>query len=53
MYGNAQDGEQHCTEIRQKALSDNRYNQNWEYEFIDDRRSSSEYQNIISLVCGD
>ncbi|BCL35888.1 glycosyltransferase [Nostoc sp. MS1] len=41
MYGNFADKHERCQELINEALVNNKHNQKWEYEFIDDRRTSS------------
>ncbi|MGD2179757.1 glycosyltransferase [Lusitaniella coriacea] len=48
LYGDPQEREQRCTELLDKALLNNLYNQPWEYEFIDDRRDAEEYR--VSII---
>jgi glycosyltransferase involved in cell wall biosynthesis len=44
-------GEEDCTAILEQALADNKQKQNWEYEFVDDRRELPVYRAsvIVSL----
>ncbi|AUS99233.1 family 2 glycosyl transferase [Nostoc sp. CENA543] len=48
MYGNSPDQHERCQAIINQALADNKFNQKWEYEFLDDRRTSSSYR--VSII---
>jgi glycosyltransferase involved in cell wall biosynthesis len=51
MYGNFSDQEERCATFLEQRLADNKHNQSWEYEFVDDRRDQSTYRAsvIVSL----
>lgn len=51
MYGNSKDQEERCTVFLEQRLADNKHNQVWDYEFIEDRREQPTYQAsvIVSL----
>ncbi|MCF4967328.1 glycosyltransferase [Nostoc sp. CMAA1605] len=48
MYGNFPDQYERCQAMINQALADNKFNQKWEYEFLDDRRTSSSYR--VSII---
>ncbi|HLO85279.1 MAG TPA: glycosyltransferase [Nostocaceae cyanobacterium] len=48
MYSQSPDQRQLCRAIIDQALADNKLNQKWEYEFLDDRRTASNYR--VSII---
>ncbi|MEA5567847.1 glycosyltransferase [Anabaena sp. UHCC 0399] len=48
MYGKYPDQHERCKAIINQALVDNKLNQKWEYEFLDNRRTSSSYR--VSII---
>lgn len=48
MYGQSPDKHQRCRSFIDQALADNKLNQKWEYEFLDDRRTKSNYR--VSII---
>ncbi|MEW6418252.1 MAG: glycosyltransferase family 2 protein [Nitrospirota bacterium] len=48
MYGKYPDRDERCAELLNEAYQNNRFNQNWEFEFIDDRRKLPSYK--VSIV---
>ncbi|MBD2436139.1 glycosyltransferase [Nostoc sp. FACHB-110] len=48
MYGKYSDKYERCQSLLNQALSQNKLNQKWEYEFLDDRRPSSNYK--VSII---
>jgi glycosyltransferase involved in cell wall biosynthesis len=48
MYSQSLNQHQQCRAIIDQALADNKLNQKWEYEFLDDRRSAPNYR--VSII---
>ncbi|WP_392535705.1 glycosyltransferase [Nostoc sp. C117] len=48
MYSKSPDRNQHCKALLDQALADNKLNQKWQYEFLDDRRNSTNYR--VSII---